>query len=166
MLTRRGETIELVDLSSDVSATASFYDPIEDAVYLASGTVGDVYRWDDLTQPARRYTWKSRVIESAEPINMGALIVNADTGSVGDLLIWGEVETTWAETDVQYFYPSPVQITIWADGEEITSFEVFEDTLYRLPAGYKARSYEVQVEAETRVQGIRMARNASGLRAV
>jgi hypothetical protein len=166
MLTRRGETIELVDLSSDVSATASFYDPIGDAVYLASGTVGDVYRWDDLTQPARRYTWKSRVIESAEPINMGALIVNADTGSVGDLLIWGEVETTWAETDVQYFYPSPVQITIWADGEEITSFEVFEDTLYRLPAGYKARSYEVQVEAETRVQGIRMARNASGLRAV
>lgn len=166
MLTRRGETIELVNLSSDVSATASFYDPIENAVYLASGTAGDIYRWDDPAQPARRYTWKSRVIESAEPINMGALMINADTGPVGDPLIWGAAATTWAETDVPYFYPSPVQFTIWADGEEITSFEVFEDTLYRLPAGYKARSYEVQVEAETRLQGIRMARNASGLRAV
>lgn len=166
MLTRRGESIELVDLSSDVSATASFYDPIENVVYLASGTAGDIYRWDDPAQPARRYTWKSRVIESAEPINMGALMINADTGPTGDPLIWNPAATTWAETDVPYFYPSPVQITIWADGEQITSFEVFEDTVYRLPAGYKARSYEVQVEAETRLQGVRMARNASGLRAV
>lgn len=165
-LTRRGDTVELVDLESDVSATATFYDPAANAVYLASGTSGDVYRWDDQTQPARRYTWKSRIIEAPEPINFGALMLNAETGPVGEVLAWGEVTTTWATTETPYFYPSPIEFKLWADGTEVATFDVFEDVVYRLPAGYKARSYEVQLSGETRLQALRIARNASGLRRV
>ena len=166
MLTRRGDTVELVDLESDVSATATFYDPAANTVYLASGASGDIYRWDDPAQPARRYTWKSRIVEAPEPINFGALMLSAETGPIGEVLAWGEVTTTWATTETPYFYPSPIEFKLWADGTEVTTFDVFEDVVYRLPAGYKARSYEVQLSGETRLQALRIARNASGLREV
>lgn len=55
-------------------------------------------------------------------------------------------------------------VTVWADGREIWCQPVLKNTVFRLPTGFKAHTYEVQVTANTDVYSIALAETPKELR--
>jgi len=58
--------------------TAAWLDSVDDSFYYIRDTTGDVYKWDDSTQPLLDMEWKSKVIVTKDFINLGAARVIAD----------------------------------------------------------------------------------------
>jgi len=58
--------------------TAAWLDPIDDTFYYIADDTGNIYKWDDETQPAGSGEWKSKVIVTKDYINLGAARVLAD----------------------------------------------------------------------------------------
>lgn len=73
----------LVELSQAFSA--AYYDAPNAKLYYATGT--NTYLWDDPAQALGQMDWKSKVMKTKEPINLGAARVIADYGmSATDLI--------------------------------------------------------------------------------
>lgn len=64
--------------TSPYKFTAAYYDARDDRFYYISDTSGTVYEWDEHDQPFMDMTWKSKVIDTAMLINLGAARVVAD----------------------------------------------------------------------------------------
>ena len=64
--------------------TAAWLDHTNDVFYYITDTTGDIYTWDDDSQPLGSGQWKSKVIVTKDYINLGAARVIADftVGSV------------------------------------------------------------------------------------
>lgn len=120
-------------VNCDTVFTAAYNDAINGTVYLAAGTSGDIYKWDDATQPAQTMEWKSKRMVAEDYTNIGAARVKA------------------AYTDT-----SQLTFTLWADGVELFSEEVYNDEIFRLPRGYRADTFEVAVEGNIRVRSIHL----------
>jgi hypothetical protein len=65
-------------VDNDFAFTAAWYDTLTNNLYVISGTSGDVYQWDDLTQPNTVMSWKSKTFITKEYTNIGAARVVAD----------------------------------------------------------------------------------------
>ena len=111
------ETRGLINASA--SAYGTFYDPMTDNLYLSSGTA--VLKWDGGAD--QTYTWRSKQLRAAYPINLGAARVQADTYPVTFKLID-------ADTDDQIAYRT------------VTGREPF-----RLPANRLYNRFYVEVTA-------------------
>jgi hypothetical protein len=149
-------------VDADYSFTASWYDSIEGIVYYVSGTNGDIYQWDNLTQPSVQMEWKSKVIISKDMINLGAARVVAD---------YATVTTTWdAETQLWNsaleFWDAAENLTfkLWVDKQLIFTTVVTDSDVFRLPTGYRTDTFEVGVESNVRVRAIHLGETPLGLR--
>ena len=60
------------------SYTAAWLDPITDNFYYIRDETGDIYQWDDPTQPAIAAEWRSKVVVTKDYINVGAARVIGD----------------------------------------------------------------------------------------
>lgn len=58
--------------------TAAWTDQITNTMYYSIGTRGEVFKWDDKTQPLAPLDWKSKTIVNPEFINIGAARIIAD----------------------------------------------------------------------------------------
>ena len=58
--------------------TAAFTDQITNKMYYITDTTGDIYEWDDMTQPLTPMEWKSKVVVTKKYMNLGAARVIAD----------------------------------------------------------------------------------------
>ena len=58
--------------------TAAFTDQITNKMYYITDTTGNIYQWDDRTQPLTPMEWKSKTIVIKEYMNIGAARVIAD----------------------------------------------------------------------------------------
>ena len=111
----RGEKNSLTDL--DFHATAGFNDLEEDELYLVVG--GAVKKF--AAGSALAYTWKSKKFYNSRPINPGVAKVQADS------------------------YGSGITFKLYADGTLQHTQVVTSDALFRLPSGYKAKEFEVEL---------------------
>jgi hypothetical protein len=114
--------------NSDVYHTALFNDVKTDSLYLASS--GSVQKWDSGATNLT-YTWKSKIFQLAKPENMGA----------------GQV----------FAHTYPVTMKVYADGVLIHTEAVANDRPFRLPSGFRAREWQLEVVGTSEVTSAMLA---------
>jgi len=153
-----------VDLTTSVAPTATWYDAETNAMYFTHGTAGSVYQWDDPAQSSQTFRWKSKVLTTPAPINMGAAQVLADFSNLS--LVWGASTDVWGTSTALWSTGGGVVFKFWADGTLLYTNTVTGGTAFRLPAGYKADNFEVEVSAAVRLRAIKLAETPIGLKGV
>lgn len=112
----RGQKNAFVDL--DFYATAGFNDREEDVLYLV---IGGTLKKFVQGSSARTYTWKSKEFYTNRPISPGVAKVSAES------------------------YNS-LTFKLYADGSLKHTQTVTNSEIFRLPGGYRAKSFEIQLE--------------------
>lgn len=153
-----------VDLATVQKPEATWYDPLTNNLYYATGSAGDVYLWDDLTQPAQPYVWKSKSIVTPNPINIGAAQVDADYDTQSS--VWEAVDTDWDALDADWDTDGGITFKFWVAGELVSTQELSSRRVFRLPRGYISDTFEVSVEGAVRLRAIRLAETPTGLKEV
>ena len=153
-----------VDLVTAQQPEATWYDPLTNNLFYTTGTDGDVYLWDDLTQPAQPFEWKSKAIVTQNPINIGAAQVDADYAETSP--VWDTVTDTWDTSTLLWDSDGGVTFKLWVDGELVLTQELDNRRVFRLPCGYLSDTFEVGVEGSVRLRTVRLAETPTGLREV
>jgi hypothetical protein len=143
---------QFVDL--DFTYTASWYDPVEGRLYCVTGTNGDVYEWDNLSQPALTQEWKSKVIKTTDMINLGAARVIADYAEVTNT--WDQVSQQWQADTSPWATVDDITFRLWVDKQLLLTTTVGNMGVFRLPTGYRSDTFEVGVEGDVRVRAIHL----------
>jgi hypothetical protein len=151
-------------VNADYSFTASWYDAIEGIVYYVSGTNGDIYEWDDLSQPSVTQEWKSKVIVTKDMINLGAARVVADYAVVTNT--WDTETQAWNSALEFWDAAEDLTFRLWVDKQLVFETVVADSNAFRLPTGYRTDTFEVGVEGNIRVRAIHLAETPLGLREV
>jgi len=151
-------------VNADYSFTASWYDAIEGIVYYVSGTNGDIYEWDDLSQPSVTQEWKSKVIITKDMINFGAARVVADYAVVTNT--WDTETQAWNSALEFWDAAEDLTFRLWVDKQLVFETVVADSNAFRLPTGYRTDTFEVGVEGNIRVRAIHLAETPLGLREV
>ena len=153
-------------IDGDTSFTATWYDSIKNRLFYAAGQDGDVFEWDDLTQPRQSFEWKSKTLITPAPTNLGAARVIADYPDFPGILAWGEADLEWGEADLIWFPDVPIVFSLFVDKEPIFEVDCIDDKVFRLPAGYKSDTFEVSVTGSVRVRAIHLGSTPTELRNV
>lgn len=151
-------------VTADYTFSASWYDYLAGKLYYVSGLNGDIFLWDDLAQPAVTQTWKSKVLKVQDPANLGAARVIADYAVQS--IRWGQAATRWGDLSIRWGAVNPVTFRMWVDKELIFTTLVSDDKVFRLPAGYRSDTFEVEVEGNIRIRSVHLAETPLGLKAV
>jgi hypothetical protein len=142
--------------------SAAWYDAQTGRLYYVSGTDGDIYEWDSLTQSASTMTWKSKVIVTKDFINLGAARVIADYASVTST--WDTVTATWGSASFLWDAADNITFQLWVDKQLIYTGAVNSNDAFRLPTGYRSDTFEMAVTGNVRVRSIHLAETMLGLR--
>lgn len=143
---------QFVDL--DFTYTASWYDPVEGRLFCVTGTNGDVYEWDNLSQPALVQEWKSKVIKTTNMINLGAARVIADYSEV--TTTWDAASQQWQDDTSAWSTVNNITFKLWVDKQLILTTTVTDMNVFRLPSGYRSDTFEVGVSGDIRVRAIHL----------
>lgn len=118
---------------TDIPGEAVFFDEIQDQLYILNA--GNIQRWD--AGPKLTATFRSKLFRMPKPINFAAFEVVADT--------------------------YPVQVRIYADGMLKHTQNVTETNSRRLPSGFTAKTWQVELSTANVLQGFQMATSVSEL---
>lgn len=110
----------------DFFATAGFNDLENDELYLVVG--GSVVKFSGGSNLT--FTWKSKKFFTQRPINPGV-----------------------AKLDCDSYSPAPT-LKLYADGNLKHTQSVTNSSLFRLPSGYKANEFEIQIEGSVSVNEV------------
>jgi hypothetical protein len=147
----------------ELTFTATWFDPLTGALYYTTGDDGDIVRWDDPAQPNADFAWKSKVFISQVPFNMGAARVVADYTGIAVSPIWGDYDVEWGSADVDWFVSEPITFKLYANKNLVLTTTRSNSDVFRLPAGYKTDTYEVEVDGTIRVRAIHLGETPSSL---
>lgn len=117
-------------------ALAGYTDPVRDALYL--NVSGTVRKWDSGGTPYT-YTWRSRIHEAPAEVNFA----------------WGQV--------VGEAYP--VTIKLYADGVLKYTLAVASTNPFRLPSGFVATDWEIELIGTNKVTAVYLAQGIDELKA-
>lgn len=176
----------------DVIATSACHDvPSSGLYYVPKGSVS-IFRLDSPTAPPGRFTWKSKPFFFPAPENFGVIMVDVDPSrNDEDLdLILDDIEAIKARNavkiaaraafgsinatalnvipkggDVLERVPNTsadVEVTVSADAEIVASTSGVNRPV-RLPGGFKARSWDVTVRGNVRVERVTLATTMADL---
>jgi len=152
----------------DFPFSAAWFDPLTGVLYVASGEDGDIYQWDDLTQPPFTLEWKSKVITTKDYINLSAARVVADYGSAIAIapasLNWEDANVQWDTTVLSWSSTDTLTFKLWADKELIFTTELTSSDIFRLPTGYRSDTFEFSVEGNIRVRAVHLSETVLGLK--
>jgi hypothetical protein len=118
---------------SGFSFIAGYNDLVSDTLYLLD-TNGNIATWE--TGLALAYTWKSKPFRLPENFCPAAIRVYAD---------------------------SPVSVTLWADDNKVYQGTISDSLEHRLPSGYIAKQFQIQVTGNGRLDSIAIATSISEL---
>lgn len=121
----------------DTYATAGFSDLIQDELFLKVST--KIQKWN-ATGSLANFTWKSGVTTLKAPENLGVAMVRART--------------------------YPVTFKLYADGALKHTQTVNNSSMFRMPSGYKAVQYEVELTGANEIYEVVVASTASELKGV
>ncbi|WWT39861.1 hypothetical protein [Microcystis phage Mwe-JY25] len=177
---------------SDVIATAAWFDTETGGLYYLPKASASIQRLDSPEGPPTLYYWRSKPFVIPAPDNFGIVLVDVDLARNGEeiALIQAQIEEIIArnaatiasrmvrgaintltinsaplggdmlerlpKTDVR------LSVTISADGRQVASTAVVNRPV-RLPAGFKARAWEVSVSGDVRVERITLASTVADL---
>lgn len=116
-----GATFTTADINSSTAITAMHHDARTDTLYLAQGT--NIVRYD--RGSALTYTWRSKVFRLGHPMNFGFGQLIADA--------------------------YPVTMKVYADGQLKLTKTVANNNLFRLPSGFRATDWEIELVGTSRV---------------
>ena len=154
-------------VTTDVLATASWYDSIEDKLYLALDGSTEIVEWNNPNQVRLTYTWKSKTFKTADMINLGAARVIADYGDFDPSVssaVWSTIATTWSNTFVVYSTAGNMQFRFYVDKQLVYDEARTNSGTFRLPTGYRSDTFEVEVEGNIRLREIHLAETPIGLK--
>ena len=120
----------------EATAQAGYNDLVRDALYLNMG--GTVRQWDEGGAPYT-YLWRSKIHEAPHQINFG----------------WGQV--------IAGAYP--LTLRVYADGELKHSQVVSNREPFRLPSGYLADDWELELTGTNKVTAVYLAQGIDELKA-
>lgn len=141
-------------VDSDFAFTAAWYDPISNSLYMSAGTTGDIYQWDSLTQPNSTMTWKSKTFVTKDFTNVGAARIVADYTGVPGSSYWEDIDTNWEATDELWDAADPITVRFYVNKSLIFTSTQSNSNVFRLPAGYRADTFEVGVDSLVRIRAI------------
>lgn len=171
-------------LRSDVRATAMFYDLPTGVLYLLIGS--KIYEWDATSQPNALMSWKSKLFVLPKPTNFGAILIEADTAltpeeieaiqaeidritaenlvlfaldSIGGEMNGAPVNTYAINDDMMLTVPTlsrTASINIFANRKLVASTGLL-NRMARLPSGFLATQWEIQVSGDMPITQITMA---------
>lgn len=117
------------------TSTAGYQDVVRDNLYLAVGS--DIVKWE-ANATKLSYTWKSRIVETPHKINFG-----------------------WAKVEANAY---PVTLKVYGGGVLRATKSVTSSKAFRLPAGYVADYWEIQLEGSNEVTGVYLAQSDGELK--
>lgn len=123
----------------DTVATAGYNDPQREALYLVVS--GNIVRWDN-GGSNQSYTWKSKRFVHERPVNPGVAQIEASS------------------------FATSATFKLYADGTLMATKTVSSGEPFRLPDGYKAREFEIQIEGSVPVQAVYVAEVMEDLKGV
>ncbi len=159
----------LLDLINTFSFSASWFDSVSDKLFYTLQSSGDVFEWDNLTQPNMTLEWKSKVFKTQDMINLGAARVIADYDEIDDTVLtanWEDVTTNWEATSGTYGLTDQVTFKLWVNKQLLFTVPLSSSDVFRLPTGYRSDTFEVGVSSTVRVREIHLAETPIGLKAV
>ena len=142
---QRNDNPPLVNFNSP--ANAVFVEPGTGYLFALSNVDNKIYRIDG-SDTSSTYDWKSKVFQSPLPTNFGVLQVHADY-------------TYMAANSGSY-----INVKIYADGVKKYEGNIVSQDPIRLPAGYKAYNWEVEVVGNVPVRTVVIASTMSEIKAV
>ena len=171
-------------IRTDVRANAMHYDIPSGVLYML---VGDsVYEWDALSEPYSLQSWKSKLFVIPTPTNFGAMLVEADDGLTDEEIaaiedeiarIQAQNETLFAlatiggelggaalnvyDVNGDMLEPIPtvnrkVSVSVYADRQLVATIGKVNQ-MARLPSGFKASKWEIEVTSDMPITQILMA---------
>ena len=143
--------------------TAAWFDTLTNKLYYCADTDGDIYLWDDSTQPLSNYTWKSKTIVTKNPLNLGAARVVADY-TANTTANWDAVTADWEDTTIRWDGANEVTFKLYVNKTLKHTTSLSSSKTFRLPSGYKSDTFEVELESVVRVRAIHLADTPTGLR--
>lgn len=132
--TGQGATMTTNNVNTTTAVTAGFYDASTDKLYLAQGT--NIVRFDQGSATA--YTWKSKVFRMSAPENLG----------------FGQV--------VAESYP--VTFKLYCEGALKMTKTVNNNNQFRLPSGFRAYDWEIQLEGTAEVAEVVLASSTAEMK--
>lgn len=131
-----GATFTTADINSSTPITAMHQDARTDTLYLAQGT--NIVRYD--RGSALTYTWRSKVFRTGFPMNFGFGQLIADS--------------------------YPMTMKVYADGQLKITKTVASKDLFRLPAGFRAMDWEIEIAGTAKVTQALITTSAAEARSV
>lgn len=117
-----------VGLSTALDQAAGVYLDIEDDALYFTDTV-NIYKWEGNPAAKQQATWRSGKVRMRQKMNMGAVLVEADS------------------------YTSLV-FNLYADGVLITALSIPNGDPIRLPGGYLSNLYEIEIITSDTITGV------------
>jgi hypothetical protein len=94
---------------------------------------------------------------------MGAARVVGDYIGVTVSPIWDEYNVDWEDADITWDVTEPVTFKLYANKSLVFTTTRGNSDVFRLPAGYKTDTYEVEVNGNVRVRAIHLGETPSSL---
>lgn len=177
-------------IRTDVQAEAMYYDLPTGQLYMLKGA--SIYEWDALSEPSALLTWKSKLFVLPKPTNFGAILIESDTTLTPEQIavieaeiasmtalnavifaqdsISGEVDgAALGELDINgddlLTLPSlsrNTSVSIYADRKLVATVGTV-NRMARLPAGFLATLWEVEVSSDASISQITLAGSGAEL---
>lgn len=171
-------------IRTDVQAEAMYFDLPTGQLYMLFE--GSVYEWDSLNEAPALLTWKSKLFVLPKPTNFGAILVEADSALSAEQIqaIETEIARLMAANAVLFAQPSiggeinggalgeyalngdqlnPIptlgrsaSVSVYADRKLVATVGALNQ-MTRLPSGFLATLWEVEVSADTTITQITLA---------
>ena len=151
-------------VDNDFAFTAAWYDTRTNNLYVTAGTDGDVYQWDDLSQPNATMTWKSKVFITKEYTNIGAARVVADYSGDPPAPLWNAAESEWEAADILWNAADPITFRLYVNKQLTFTTTLADSNIFRLPTGYRADTFEIGFDSSVRVRAIYLGETPTSLR--
>lgn len=171
-------------IRSDVEASAMYFDLPTGQLYMLVGS--SIFQWDALSEPSAMLSWKSKLFVMPKPTNFGAILVESDAGLTPEQVeaIETEIELITAQNAVIFAKPSiggelggsalnvydvngdelleiptisrTVSVSVYADRKLVATVGKV-NKMSRLPSGFLAQLWEIEVASDTAITQITMA---------
>lgn len=123
-------------------AVGVFLDILTDTLYYTDGS--SIYEWQGGGTDLKTYTWRSRKIRFARPMNIGAVLVEAESFADLTFKLYADISGTMTLKHTQAV----------ASGEP-----------FRTPGGYLSNIYQIEVVGTDVINGISIAETIFDLKA-
>lgn len=132
----QGAPVTECDINASTAITALYTDVRTDTLYMVQG--GNIVRFN--AGSALTYNWKSKTFRMPFPLNMG----------------FGQLIAT----------AYPVTMNVYGDGVLRGTKTVSDNNVFKLPGGYRAQDYQIEVIGTSKVSQVNLATSTQDIKSV